>query len=82
MKVVNIGRGNVGGGLAELWRKTGHDVTELGRDGGDASGADAALLAVPAGQIADALSKVTGLEGVPVIDSTNVASPPTTVRAR
>ena len=72
MKVVTIGKGNVGGGLAELWRNAGHVVTELGREGGDATGADAALLAVPAATIAEALGKVKGLDSVPVIDSTNV----------
>ena len=36
MKIVVIGRGNVGGGLAALWHKAGHEVTALGRDGGDA----------------------------------------------
>jgi 8-hydroxy-5-deazaflavin:NADPH oxidoreductase len=46
VKIVTIGRGRVGGGLGELWRKAGHDVTELGSEGGDASGADAVLLAV------------------------------------
>ncbi|HEY3921342.1 MAG TPA: hypothetical protein VGL76_04430 [Gaiellaceae bacterium] len=76
MKIVNIGRGNVGGGLAELWRKAGHDVTELGRDGGDASSADVVLLAVPSGQIDDALLKVTGLGSAPIIDSTNVVRAP------
>jgi len=40
---VTIGKGNVGGGLAELWREAGHDVTKLGREGGVASGADAVL---------------------------------------
>ena len=48
MKIVTIGRGNVGGGLGALWRKAGHEVTELGRDGGDASDADVVLVAVPA----------------------------------
>ena len=76
MKVVNIGRGNVGGGLAELWRKAGHDVTELGRDGGDASVADVVLLAVPAGAVDDALAKVTGLGNAPIVDSTNVIRDP------
>ncbi len=38
-----IGRGNVGGGLAKLWREAGHEVQELGRDGGDASAADVLL---------------------------------------
>ncbi|MBV8394665.1 MAG: dinucleotide-binding protein [Actinobacteria bacterium] len=72
MRVVTLGRGNVGGGLAELWRSAGHDVVELGREGGDATGADALLLAVPSGSIADALGSVTGLDGIPVIDATNL----------
>jgi 8-hydroxy-5-deazaflavin:NADPH oxidoreductase len=72
VKIVVIGRGNVGGGLARLWRETGHDVQDLGRDGGDAAGAEAVLLAVPPAAIADALASVSGLEGVPVVDATNV----------
>jgi predicted dinucleotide-binding enzyme len=72
MKIVVIGRGNVGGGLARLWRAAGHDVDEIGRDGGDAAGAGVALLAVPSAAIADALGSVTGLEGMPVIDATNL----------
>ena len=71
MKITTIGRGNIGGGLANRWRKAGHDVTELGQDGGDASDADAVLVAVPSGAIDDALSKVTGLEGKVVVDATN-----------
>ena len=51
-------------------------MAEFGRDGGDATGADAALLAVPAGTIADALRAVTGLEGVPLIDATNAVRDP------
>jgi predicted dinucleotide-binding enzyme len=35
---------NVGGGLARLWGHAGHDVTELGKDGGDASAADVIVL--------------------------------------
>ena len=71
MKITTIGRGNIGGGLADRWEKAGHTVTRLGRDGGDASDADAVLVAVPGGSIADALSKVTGLEGKVMIDATN-----------
>jgi predicted dinucleotide-binding enzyme len=71
MKIAVIGRGNVGGGLARLWREAGHDVQEIGRDGGDAAGAEAVLLAVPPSAIADALASVSGLEGVPVVDATN-----------
>jgi predicted dinucleotide-binding enzyme len=71
MKFTVVGRGNVGGGLAKRWRKTGHDVQELGRDGGDASGSDAVLVALPSNAIADALGKVSGLEGKLAIDATN-----------
>jgi predicted dinucleotide-binding enzyme len=71
MKVTVIGRGNVGGGLAARWRTAGHDVQELGRDGGDASDADVIVIAVPGDLIADALAKVTGIGGKVAIDTTN-----------
>jgi 8-hydroxy-5-deazaflavin:NADPH oxidoreductase len=71
MNITTIGRGNIGGGLGERWRKAGHDVQQLGREGGDASGADVVLVAVPSGAIADALGKVGGLEGKVVVDATN-----------
>jgi 8-hydroxy-5-deazaflavin:NADPH oxidoreductase len=71
MKITTIGRGNIGGGLADRWEKAGHTVTRLGREGGDASDADAVLVAVPGSSIADALGKVSGLEGKVVIDATN-----------
>jgi len=71
MKIVVIGRGNVGGGLADRWERAGHDVVRIGRDGGDAAGADAVLLAVPSGAIEDALRSVTGLGEAPVVDATN-----------
>jgi 8-hydroxy-5-deazaflavin:NADPH oxidoreductase len=74
MKIVTIGRGTIGGGLARLWRKAGHDVVELGRDGGDASDADVVLVAVPGPQISPALAKVTGLHGKIAIDATNIMS--------
>jgi predicted dinucleotide-binding enzyme len=72
MKITVIGRGNVGGGLARRWERAGHTVQELGRDGGDASGADVVLVAVPGGEISDALEKVSGLEDNVVIDATNI----------
>ena len=72
MKIVTIGRGTIGGGLANLWRDAGHQVDELGRDGGDASDADAVLVAVPGAMISPALSGVTGLEGKVAIDATNI----------
>jgi predicted dinucleotide-binding enzyme len=71
MKITVIGRGNVGGGLARRWRDAGHEVEELGRDGGDASGADVLLVAVPGPEIANELGKVSGLEGKLTIDATN-----------
>jgi len=71
MNITIIGRGNVGGGLARLWEQAGHEVTTLGRDGGDASGADVLVVAVPSGQIAEALAKVTGIQGKVTIDTTN-----------
>jgi predicted dinucleotide-binding enzyme len=61
----------VGGGLAKLWRGAGHDVTELGKEGGDASQADVVLLAVPSAAIVDALGKVSGVHGKITIDATN-----------
>src|SRR5215468_4979000 len=76
MRIVAIGKGSLGGGLAGLWRAAGHDVTELGRDGGDASGADAVLLAVPSGAVAEALGAVSGIGDTPVIDATNPVRAP------
>src|SRR2546422_619749 len=35
MRIVTIGRGTIGGGLARLWAAAGHQVTTLGREGGD-----------------------------------------------
>lgn len=71
MKITTIGRGNIGGGLATLWEQAGHEVTALGRDGGDAADADVVLVAVPSGSISESLGKVTGLEGKIAIDATN-----------
>ena len=71
MKITSIGKGNIGGGLARLWEPAGHEVTTLGREGGDASDADVVLIAVPSGAISDALGKVTGLDGKIAIDTTN-----------
>lgn len=74
MNIAVVGRGNVGGGLARRWEKAGHAVTRIGRDGGDASDADVVVVAVPSGSIADALGKVTGLQGKVTIDATNAYS--------
>ena len=84
MRITVVGRGNLGGGLADLWERAGHDVTRLGRDGGDVSDADAVLVAVPGGAIAEAFDRLRGFEGKTTIDATNLynvtpraGSPPT-----
>jgi 8-hydroxy-5-deazaflavin:NADPH oxidoreductase len=79
MNIVVIGRGAMGGGLADAWERAGHQVTRLGRDGGDAASAEAVLLAVPGDVVEKALSSVTGLQGKTVLDATNLyggARPP------
>jgi 8-hydroxy-5-deazaflavin:NADPH oxidoreductase len=72
MKIAVIGRGNVGGGLADLWERAGHEVRRIGREGSDVSDAEVVLVAVPGGAIAEALDNVRGLEGKTVIDATNL----------
>lgn len=72
MKIVVYGKGNVGGGLADLWERKGHQVTRLGRDGGDVSQADVILIAVPGDKLADSLGKLKGISGKTVIDATNL----------
>ena len=71
MRITVVGKGNVGGGLANLWDGAGHDVTRLGREGGDVSDADVVLVAVPGDAVAKALDGVKGIEGKTVIDATN-----------
>src|SRR5215211_4803444 len=71
VNITTIGRGNNGGGLARLWEQAGHNVTTLGREGGDAADADVVLVAVPSGSISAALANVTGLEGRIAIDTAN-----------
>jgi len=71
MNITVIGKGNVGSGLAGLWRRAGHEVTEIGREGADASDADVVLVAVPSGAIGEALARVSGLEGKVAMDATN-----------
>jgi hypothetical protein len=73
MKIATYGKGNIGGGLGDRWERAGHDVTRLGRDGGDVSDAEVVLLAIPGTAVAASLGKLTGLEGKIVIDATNLA---------
>jgi len=78
MKIAVVGRGNVGGGLADRWERAGHDVTRIGSDGGDVSDAEVVLIAVPGASIADVFETVSGWDGKTVIDATNLvgAAPP------
>ncbi len=78
MKVAVVGKGNVGGGLADLWEAAGNQVTRIGSEGGEVSDAEAVLLALPGAAIADVFETVRGLEGKTVIDATNLigADPP------
>jgi hypothetical protein len=71
MKITVFGKGNVGGGLANLWETAGHTVTRLGRNGGDVGDADVVLIAVPGKAIAEAIGKLSGIKGKTVIDATN-----------
>src|SRR6059058_2127522 len=78
MKVAVVGKGNVGGGLADRWESAGHEVTRIGKDGGDVSDAEAVLIAVPGGSLAAVFDTVSGWDGKTVIDATNLigAEPP------
>src|SRR3954454_18696822 len=78
MNIATLGRGTIRGTLARHWAQAGHDVTTLGRDGGDVSDADVVLLAVLSEAVPDALARVTGHEGKVVLDATNrmTAAPP------
>ena len=71
MRITVIGRGHVGGGLARRWTTAGHDVTTLGRAGGDATGADTVVVAIPGDTVEAGLATVTGLSGQVTIDATN-----------
>jgi predicted dinucleotide-binding enzyme len=72
MQIAVVGKGHVGGGLADLWERAGHDVTRIGKDGGDVSAAEAVLVAVPGGTVAEAFETVSGWDGKTVIDATNL----------
>jgi predicted dinucleotide-binding enzyme len=78
MNITTIGRGSIGGTLGRLWTDAGHDVTLLGREGGDVSDADVVLMAVLSEAVPEVLTRVTGLEGKVVLDATNrmAAEPP------
>lgn len=78
MKIAVVGKGNLGGGLADRWERAGHEVTRIGKDGGEVSGAEVVLVAVPGAAVADVFDTVSGWDGKTVIDATNLigAEPP------
>src|ERR687889_2012071 len=78
MKIAVVGRGNVGGGLGDLWEQASHEVKRIGREGGDISDAEVVVVAVPGGMIAEVLDNVQGMECKMVVDATNLvgADPP------
>ena len=71
MKIAVYGKGNVGGGLADLWERAGHKVQRLGRDGGEVFAVDVVLVSVPGNALAEAIAKLKGVQGKTVIDATN-----------
>ncbi|MDX6610565.1 MAG: 8-hydroxy-5-deazaflavin:NADPH oxidoreductase [Solirubrobacterales bacterium] len=71
MKIAVIGKGNVGGGLANLWEQAGHEVTRIGHEGGDVTEAEVLVIAVPGGAVAEALDGIEGFAGKTSIDATN-----------
>jgi 8-hydroxy-5-deazaflavin:NADPH oxidoreductase len=72
VRIATIGKGNIGGGLGDLWEKAGHEVTRLGHEGGDVGAAEVVLVAVPGSAVAEALDRVEGIEGKTTIDATNL----------
>lgn len=75
MQIAVIGKGHVGGGLARRWAAGGHDVTAFGREGGDATGADVVVVAIPGDAVVEGLGRVAGLAGQVTIDATNKFGP-------
>ena len=72
MKIAVVGKGNVGGGLGDLWEKAGHDVQRIGSQGGDVTGAEVVLIAIPGRSVPSVFDTVTGLDGKTVVDATNL----------
>ena len=61
MKIATIGRGKIGGGLADLWEAAGHEVTRFGHEGGDVGDAEVVLVAVPGDSVEEAREAVETL---------------------
>jgi len=61
MKIAVVGRGNVGGGLADPWEQVNHEVKRIGLEGDDVSDAEAVVVAVPGGTSDETLDNVQGM---------------------
>lgn len=72
MDIAIVGRGHLGSTLSRFWSGAGHRVTALGRNGGDVTGADVLVVAVPAAAVPRALQVVDGYRGAVTIDATNL----------
>lgn len=71
MKIVIIGRGQVGRRLGSLWQQAGHEVTALRHEGGDAS--DATNAYPPCSEAFSSLAaEVKSFTGGPVAKSFNL----------
>jgi predicted dinucleotide-binding enzyme len=72
-RIVVVGGGHIGGGLAQAWKRAGHTVTVTDRasTAGAASKGDVIALAVPAGAAAAAAQALGDLSGKIIIDATN-----------
>jgi predicted dinucleotide-binding enzyme len=73
MRIGVIGSGRVGGGLARIWERAGHDVRVATRAdvAETAAFGEVVVLAVPAGEVRDALGAAGRLEGRVLLDATN-----------
>lgn len=73
MKIAVIGKGNVGGGLAQVLKAAGHQVTALGKGDDIAAAvtaAEAVILATPFGALADVAGRAD-FTGKLVVDVSN-----------
>jgi 8-hydroxy-5-deazaflavin:NADPH oxidoreductase len=89
-RIAMVGAGNVGGALARLWIKAGHEVSVAVREGSSskpipgastglakdiAAGAEIILLAVPWPAAKEALSSCGNISGKILVDCTNPVLP-------
>lgn len=77
MQIAILGMGNVGGKLAQLWEKAGHNVgpAARGKAAEAVRGADAVALCVPGTAVNEALDSCGDLTRKILIDCTNPLTP-------